>query len=406
MEEIGKATIELEKMNIEVEPSTCAKYLALEYEEPVSEELVEKDPVFDLGIGVNSYVIQDVCWFARKYMENQFLFENKFCQNVIIVKDVLSEISREKTGNICMRVGDGHYVFSTNADNSCCKSARCYLDMQDEKITDIVSKFKTGRQVSVIGVLKGYEVGEGFILVSCIVFEYDDEVIENYAKESISVFEEVVNQYNFLEYKKNKEKQARQEELQKQRIQEEIRIEEKKVLEEKQQKDFLNEQLKNVCPKCNKECGKMEKFCKYCGTKLNPPYVNVLQQILKENLIKSAKYDTYYFAPEIPTKIGDNAISAYASDISFDGILALYDTSIRNNGKTGMIFTENCLYYKQMLCKGYKIKYSSIKKICAKDKNVYVTTADGYTYDFWDHEMKTPGMFCELLNMIVELQKI
>lgn len=403
IEKISNEMIEAEKVEIGLFANTCAKYMALEYDIPVSEELIESD-FSDLDDVVNNYKICGLDWYVKKCLDNQFLFERRFFKHVILIRDVLSEISRTESGKLYVCIGNGE-VESYGHGSLYFKLAKCYLDLQNPKVIDLVEKLKTGMQVAVMGELEGFRDSK-FVLGSCILFEYDDKLVDIYVEEAKNVLEEVTKEYNFEVYKKNKKEKARQEELERIETQRKIKIEQQEALEHQKELDFIRTHLKNVCPKCNKECGKTEKFCRYCGTKLESPYINFLKQILREKLADNVKYNTCYLAPKIPEKIGSNAIAAYASDLRFDDILALYDTTVRKNGKTGMLFSEKYLYSKQFMGKKYKIKYSDIKKIRAEGKNIYITTEDGHTYEFWDHEMKDPEIFCELLNMIVELQKI
>ncbi len=403
MKEIfDKEDIEDEKERIKDGAITCAKYIALEYEQPICEEIISHDN-FDVLPITYIYKFKDVKWFARKFLDNQFVFEEQICNHVIIIDDMISTISKDAEEKIYLGIGDGGYEHVENGSNYAVRYAKCYLDMHDPEIINIIGMLKSGKIASIIGVLEEYG-NNGFILKDCKIIGYDHEVINKYAEEAIEILDDIAKEYNFRAYKENKEEQVRKEQEEKIAQERKEKFEKNRECEEKKKREYIRNQLMNICPKCKKECGVTDKFCMECGTKLEPPYVAFIQQVLEIKLKQAAKYDTYYFAPQIPQNIGNNAISAYASDICLEEILALYDTSVRKNGKTGMVFTDSYLYYKQMLCKVYRIKYSDIVKVNLDKKVVYVIT-EGHSYDIWDHEMENPELFCELLNMIVEMQK-
>lgn len=71
----------------------------------------------------------------------------------------------------------------------------------------------------------------------------------------------------------------------------------------------------------------------------------------------------YYSAGEIPSKQFANATKAFASGIDKDKIIGFYDTTIAGSGKNGYIFTDDKMYYLELLSKPKKIWYEDIKSM-------------------------------------------
>lgn len=402
-----KDDIENEKEHIKISGDSCAKYIALEYVVPVCEELIIRNHEFDdmnMSPIIEDYLFVPIEWYARKYLENQFVFEKNIENHVVMVVDVISRIFRTDSGEIVVSIGSGSHVNLDNSGSFVVKTITCYLDMQDENIIEIANMLKTDRDVSIMGVMEGCDRVKGFVLSNCTILEYDDKVIDSIVDESLNIVEEAVKKYNLFAYKENKRIQERQAELEEVENQRKLKFEKERALEEKKQKDFLLSKLRNICPNCNRECGRIEKYCRYCGTKLNTPYSQIMKQILAKEFERKSNYVHYYFYPEIPNNIASNAITAYAPDINLGDIVALYDTSVRGNGKTGMIFTDSYLYFKPILWKGDKIKYTAIQDINISGRDVNVITADGKECTIWDYGMDEPESFVKILNMILELQ--
>ena len=69
-----KDDIENEKEHIKISGDSCAKYIALEYEVPVCEELIIRNHEFDdmnMSPIIEDYLFVPIEWYARNYLENQ-----------------------------------------------------------------------------------------------------------------------------------------------------------------------------------------------------------------------------------------------------------------------------------------------------------------------------------------------
>ncbi len=95
-----------------------------------------------------------------------------------------------------------------------------------------------------------------------------------------------------------------------------------------------------------------------------------------------------YVKGEIPSTKLDNAINKFASGVDRDSILALYDTSLTNNGKTGYIFTDSKIYYSSY-GKGIKIWYDEIETVQEQYNGTYFTMNDGSTHFFAEALVKS-----------------
>ncbi|EPZ59019.1 hypothetical protein H477_1772 [[Clostridium] sordellii ATCC 9714] len=79
----------------------------------------------------------------------------------------------------------------------------------------------------------------------------------------------------------------------------------------------------------------------------------------KISLIDKYSYDiktnfTFHIKGSIPSKKIDNALNSFAQGMDRKSIIGFYDTTLRGNGKEGFIFTDDKIYYKEVLEKGKK----------------------------------------------------
>lgn len=115
---------------------------------------------------------------------------------------------------------------------------------------------------------------------------------------------------------------------------------------------------------------------------------------------------------EVKEKKLEKAISTFAQGVDKESIIAFYDFSLTENGKSGMLFTTAGIYIKEMLEKPYYIKYSNLetieiihkpKKDC--DNILKVTFIDQTIWEFSSvYVNKTP--LYNLLNEIVNLKHL
>ena len=92
-------------------------------------------------------------------------------------------------------------------------------------------------------------------------------------------------------------------------------------------------------------------------------------EIMRMYLGKIAEGFSYHIKGNIPSKKIDNAIKTFASGIDRTSIIGFFDTTVLGSGKNGYIFTDDKVYYLDMLEKPKKIWYDDIKSM--KITNIY-----------------------------------
>ena len=116
----------------------------------------------------------------------------------------------------------------------------------------------------------------------------------------------------------------------------------------------------------------------------------------------------FYVGDDITNDMIDNASKHYAKGVDKSSVIALVDTSILNNGKSGFVFTDTKVYYKQIFEKAKKLWYDEVKSVkisraqkADNESEIEFHMKDG-TYEVWfDGALnKRP-----LLNVIKKLIK-
>lgn len=72
---------------------------------------------------------------------------------------------------------------------------------------------------------------------------------------------------------------------------------------------------------------------------------NDMIKVLENNLSNCSSTYPAYIHGRIPSKVMRGALSSYGGAINSDDVLGLIDTTILESGKTGVLFTENNVYY-------------------------------------------------------------
>lgn len=93
-------------------------------------------------------------------------------------------------------------------------------------------------------------------------------------------------------------------------------------------------------------------------------------ELMKQYLSRIATTSSFYIVEEIPPKKIEVAISKFAFGLDKKTILGFYDTTVLGSGKEGYLFTDNKIYYLEILDKPKKLWYDDIKdlKITKNDK--------------------------------------
>lgn len=137
--------------------------------------------------------------------------------------------------------------------------------------------------------------------------------------------------------------------------------------------------------------------------KNNLKQYNSRKELLKEYCYKIKRFNSFEFHfDNVPEKLLKNAKKKFAPDLVFEEVIGFYDTSLISNGKSGTIFTEEKIYYQDIMSKPKKLWYDDIKEIKtdarfnSDEKYVYVETIDGDTISFSGVEYN-PISFIEFL---------
>ena len=98
--------------------------------------------------------------------------------------------------------------------------------------------------------------------------------------------------------------------------------------------------------------------------KMKQKKIEYIQENIKHCGTNACKVYSY---GSIPKKLLSNAYNTYVKpvfghSVHFDDILGLVDTSFTGNGKAGLLFTEEGIFYKEFMNKPGFISYRTIKK--------------------------------------------
>jgi hypothetical protein len=75
--------------------------------------------------------------------------------------------------------------------------------------------------------------------------------------------------------------------------------------------------------------------------------------VKKSGAFKENSAAKAYFYPNIPEKVIKGVKKGISGDIGIGTVAAIIDTSFFENGKAGVVFTTNGVYYKDVLVKKY-----------------------------------------------------
>ncbi|GEQ07755.1 zinc-ribbon domain-containing protein [Staphylococcus haemolyticus] len=127
------------------------------------------------------------------------------------------------------------------------------------------------------------------------------------------------------------------------------------------------------CPECGNKLIENAKFCPECGFKIASinnnsqkiEEVDVVEKVSSDVYIKSLLNETnltdIMITPDIPEKVLINASVSIAEGIDPNTIIALIDTSLMSNGKSGVVFTGAEMYLKTTFDSVKKIPFENIK---------------------------------------------
>ncbi|MEL3710823.1 zinc-ribbon domain-containing protein [Staphylococcus borealis] len=126
------------------------------------------------------------------------------------------------------------------------------------------------------------------------------------------------------------------------------------------------------CPECGNKLIENAKFCPECGFKIasinvdsqKNEEIEVVNKVSSDEYIKSLLNETHLtdimITPDIPEKNLINASVSIAEGIDPNTIIALIDTSLMSNGKSGVVFTGAEMYLKTTFDSVKKIPFENI----------------------------------------------
>lgn len=86
-------------------------------------------------------------------------------------------------------------------------------------------------------------------------------------------------------------------------------------------------------------------------------------EIMRQYLGKITNGFSYHINGNIPSKKIDNALKKFALGMDKTTIIGFFDTTVMGNGKNGYIFTDDKIYYSDILEKPKKLWYDDIKEL-------------------------------------------
>ena len=97
--------------------------------------------------------------------------------------------------------------------------------------------------------------------------------------------------------------------------------------------------------------------------------VSILEKYSDDLLKSNESSCNFYIGRGLPKKQLKNAISSLDKSIDIDTVIGLYDTTLWNSGKRGYIFTNEAVYYKELIGRTKSFSYREVEhiKIISKD---------------------------------------
>lgn len=89
-----------------------------------------------------------------------------------------------------------------------------------------------------------------------------------------------------------------------------------------------------------------------------------------------ASYCHAYKVKELNDKLINNAIKHYANTCHAEDVIGLVDNTVMQNGKVGILFTDNYMYFTRFMSSTVKLWYDEIKNIESIDDGLIITMRD------------------------------
>lgn len=117
-----------------------------------------------------------------------------------------------------------------------------------------------------------------------------------------------------------------------------------------------------------------------------------------ENIIKKNSAITAYYYPNIPEKIIKGIKKGISNNIGVNTVAAVFDSTFFGDGTSGLVFTIDGIYYKDILVKNIYFNYRDVKNIYFDNLYIQVNIDDN-TYDISDVSLDK-DKFISLVNKL------
>lgn len=110
---------------------------------------------------------------------------------------------------------------------------------------------------------------------------------------------------------------------------------------------------------------------------------HVTKDLIKEAMAAANSVEestSFLFPINLKDSQMKNAVNTYASSASINQIVCMMDTTIRKNGKSGFLITNDRLYYSD-LTPGDYIELHNLKSVTLDNSHIIISYIDGYTRD-------------------------
>lgn len=97
--------------------------------------------------------------------------------------------------------------------------------------------------------------------------------------------------------------------------------------------------------------------------------ISIISNNIK-NCVKTSSANVYSYG-NIPTKCMDGAKSSYVGAVAYHDILGLIDTTVWGSGKRGMVFTDQGVYYREVLSNSIYCPYSNLMEFSIPDNTYF-----------------------------------
>jgi len=113
----------------------------------------------------------------------------------------------------------------------------------------------------------------------------------------------------------------------------------------------------------------------------------------------------HYFAPDVPEKVVKKLISNFDSQLAINGIVGFYDTTLFCTTKSGMIFTNDGVYYKY-IGKALYFAYRDIIGLKNAHGNLYLNIANNDMTEYTVIDVFDMDVLRSILMELMDIDKV